>query len=277
MNDCTESFKALSKNIRKITRLFEEYSKLKMNPTENVYKLEKNLLKMRKVAEDLPDYSLRESLVSWLNEIKGELEKTREDFKFQFGKHLKELLQKDGKKVRGQYPLLRIGLFTLRLNFEFGEATLYFGPEVEKLRSKIPIQPTMVYEMVKKYDDALHATKSTPEDILKTLHEAYCRKLTLENKTFGEKILITEVLSEFILLKQSKRFYIDPQKSHFREYSRAQLSYLLYRLKKSTVQEKDMKLYVATFDATVDKMHSIWIPENEEGEGTYYSHISFEQ
>jgi hypothetical protein len=84
-------------------------------------------------------------------------------------------------------------------------------------------------------------------------------------------------LSEFVLLKQSKRFYVDPQKSHFREYSRAKLSYLLYLLKKSAVQEKDLKLYVATFDATVDKMHSIWIPENEEGEGTYYSHISFEQ
>ncbi len=276
MKECAGNFKALSKNIRKITKLFDEYSKLEMNPTENVYLLEKNLLKIRKVADGLPDYNLKESLVSWLNKTKGELEKTKEDFEFQFGQQLKELLQKDGKRLRGQYPRLRTGLFMLHLNFEFGEATLYFGPEVEKLRSKIPIQPMMVYEIIKKYDDDLHKTKSTPEDVLKTLNEAYRRKLRLENKDFGERMLLTEVMSEFVILKQSKKFHCDPRKSNFREYSRAKLSYLLYLLKKSNVPEKDLKLYVATFDATVDKMHSIWIPENEDGEGTYYSHISFE-
>ena len=52
---------------------------------------------------------------------------------------------------------------------------------------------------------------------------------------------------------------------------------MLYLLKKSNLLEKGIRLHVATFDATVDKIHSIWILENEDGEGTHYSQISFEK
>ena len=51
---------------------------------------------------------------------------------------------------------------------------------------------------------------------------------------------------------------------------------MLYLLRKSNLLERGIKLYVATFDATIDKMNSIWILENENGEGTHYSHISFD-
>ncbi len=275
IKECAENFKALSKNTRKITKLLAEYEKLKENPSENAYILEKNLNEIKKAAGLLPDFSLKESLMSWIEHAKGELEKAKEDFRFRFGQQLKELLQKDGKQLRGQYPLLKIGFYTLNLNFEFGEATLYFGPEIEKIRSKIPLQPIKIYEMIKRYDNDLRTVKSTPEDIFRSLYDAYSRRIKLDNKSFGEKLLITEVLSEFVMLKQSKKFFTDPQKSNFREYSRVKLSYLLYFLKKSDVLEKGIRLYVATFDATVDKIHSIWIPESEDGEGTYYSHISF--
>jgi len=277
LKECAQDFEELSKNARKITKLLEEYKKLVISPTENAFLLQKKLGEIIKVAGTLPEFSLKGSLMSWIDHAREELEKAKEDFRFQFGQQLTEILQKEGKKLRGQYPLLKIDFYTLQLNFEFGETTLYFGPEIEKIRSKIPLQPEIIFETIKKYDDDLRTVRSTPEDILKTLHEAYSRRLTLNSKSFGDKLLITDVLNEFVMLKQSKRFFADPQKANFREYSRVKLSYLLYLLKKSDLSDKGLRLYVATFDATTDKMHSIWIPENENGEGTYYSYISFEK
>lgn len=277
MQEFIENIKALSKNAQKIIKLVGKYEKLTENPIDNVYVLEKTLAEISKVAESLPDFDLKESLRTWVQTKKDELERTREDFRFRFGQQLKQLLESDGKQMSGQYPLLRIGLYTLSLNFEFGEATLYFGPEIEKLRSKIPLEPRTVAEIIKKTDDALKAIKSTPEDIFKDLSEAYEHSLRLTNKSFGEKLLITEVLHQFVVLKQTKQFFIDPQRKNFREFSRVMLSYMLYLLKKAHFSERGMKLYIATFDATVDKRNAIWIPENETGEGTYYSHISFEK
>jgi hypothetical protein len=100
--------------------------------------------------------------------------------------------------------------------------------------------------------------------------------LKLTNKQYGEKLLVTDVLHEFAMLQQSKKFLIDPKKSNFHEFSRVKLSYILYYLKKSDAL-KDMHLHVATFDATTDKRHSMWVPDNEEGEGTHYAYISFEK
>jgi len=272
-----EQFRTLSKYSHEIAKLLEKYEKYMVNKTENAYILERNLSEIEKTAGNMSEINPRESLVSWITQTKQELEKAKEDFRFQFGQQFKEILQNEGKKLRGQYPLLKIDFYTLRLKFEFGEATLYFGPEIEKIRSKIPLQPKVIFETMKKYDSDLRTVKLTPEDILKTLYEAYSRRLKLNNKSFGDKLLITDVLNEFVMLKQSKRFFADPQKANFREYSRVKLSYLLYILKKSDLSDKGLKLYVATFDATTDKMHSIWIPENEHGEGTYYSYISFEK
>lgn len=277
LSEFAQDFEGLSKNTRIISKLLEEYKKLTIDPTENAFLLQKKLGEIIKVAGTLPEFSLKRSLMSWIEHARDELEMAKEDFRFQFGQQLREILQKEGKKLRGQYPLLKIDFYTLQLNFEFGEATLYFGPEIEKIRSKIPLQPEIIFETLKKCDSDLRTVKSAPEDMLKTLHEAYCRRLKLDSKAFGDKLLIIDVLNEFVMLKQSKRFFTDPKKANFREYSRVKLSYLLYLLKKSDVSDKGLRLHVATFDATTDKMHSIWIPENEHGEGTYYSYISFEK
>jgi hypothetical protein len=277
MNEFIESFKALSKNAKKIIKVVEKYEKLTENPVDNVYILDKILAEISSVAENLPDFELKESLRTWVQAKKNELKKAKEDFRFRFGRELKELLEGDGRQMSGQYPLLRIGLFTLILNFEFCEATLYFGPEIEKLRSKIPLEPRTIAEIIKKTDATLKAIKSTPEEIFKDLYDAYDRGLRLARKSFGEKLLITEVLHQFVILNQTRQFFIDPQRKNFREFSRVMLSYMLYLLKKAHFSERGMKLYIATFDATVDKRNAIWIPENEAGEGTYYSHISFEK
>jgi hypothetical protein len=219
---------------------------------------------------------LTQSISAWLKGEKEAITKAKGEFRFAFGKELKTLLEKDGRQLHGQYPLLRIGLFTLKLDFEFGNATLFFGPEIEKLKSSIQLQPDSICRELKKFDDMLQKEQFNAEEMLKDICQAYKRRLLLTNKSYGEKLLITDVLEEFVILKQSNKFSIDPRRENYREYPRIILSYLLYRLRKSHVNQQSMRLHVATFDATVNRLRSIWVPENEKGDGTYYSYISFE-
>ncbi len=276
MERISEELKELVKVSNRLQKLLKAYALLSQNAPENAYLLEKKLAEIKKVVQTLPDSNPKETVRAWLETAESDVAKAKEDFKFQFGQQLQELFKKDDRTMRGHFPLLRIGLYTLRVNFDLGEAILYFGPEVEKVSLKIPFTPHGIFSALRKYDGEVRAFKESPHELYEKLRKAYKRRLALANKAFGEKLLITEVLHEFVILQQSKKFMVDPDKSSFRAYPRVKLSYMLYYVKKSGA-DQSMRLHVATFDATTDKQHSVWIPDNEDGEGTHYSYISFEK
>lgn len=252
------------------------YERLREHPDENAYLLAEKIDEIKTVAAMLFDPQFQSAFDVWLKAEKDAIAKAKEDFRFHFGLQLKQLFDKENMKIRGQYPLLRVGLFTLKLNFEFGEAILFFGPEVEKLKSKIPLQLDKIYSIIRQYDQDMRNKDFDAQRVLDTLHRAYERCLGIAGKPAGEKLRITLVLKEYVFLMQPKQFNVDPTRGHYREYSRPKLSYMLYQLKLSDIDARGMRLHVATFDSTVDKLRSFWIPDNEEGEGTHYEYISFE-
>ena len=252
------------------------YDKIKDHPVENAYLVEKRIFEIEKVLADIPDHQVPRNIDDWLQSEKSKISKFKDDFRFQLGQQLKSMFEKDGIAIRGQYPVLRIGLFTLKLNFEFGEAILFYGPEVEKLKSKISLQPQAIYDAVRQYDQDMRKGIDNEQRLLDDLYAAYLRCLKFTEKPTGEKVRITEVLKEYVFLIQPKQFNADPSRGNYREYSRLKLSFMLYRLKGADIDAKGMRFHVATFDATVDKLRSFWIPDNEEGEGTHYEYISFE-
>lgn len=275
INDIISSIKTWSKQLRKIQKLVEAYEKIRGDVVNNAYVLEKKIAEIEKTIAALPDQDVTGVLNGWLHSEKAVLGKFKEDFRFHFGQQLRELFARDGMQISGQYPVLRVGLFTLKLNFEFGDAALFFGPEVEKLKSRIPLQPQVIYDTVRHFEKDIRDEQFDASKVMDDLIAAYQRCLVLSEKTYGEKVLITELLKEYVFLKQPKQFTIEASKSRFHEYSRIKLSYMLYQLKQSNITEKSMRLHVATFDATVDKVRSFWVPNNEEGEGTHYEYISF--
>lgn len=275
IHDIISNIKTWSKQLRKLQKLLEAYEKIRDNAVNNAYVLEKKIVEIEKTVEAVPDQDITGALNGWLHDEKAALGKFKEDFRFRFGQQLRELFARDGMKMSGQYPVLRFGLFTLKLNFEFGDAALFFGPEVEKLKSRIPLQPQVIYDTVRRFEKNIRDERFDASKMMDDLIAAYRRCLVLSEKAYGEKVLITELLKEYVFLKQPKQFMIEASKSHFREFSRVKLSYILYRLKQSNITEKGMRLHVATFDATVDKVRSFWVPDNEEGEGTHYEYISF--
>jgi hypothetical protein len=271
-----DSIKALTTQANSLIKLLRVYEKARSQAVDNAVILEKKIRGIEEIASNLSNRELKSVLESWLHAEKESITKLKEEFRFQFGKQLNALFAQDGVKIRGQYPLLRIGLFTLKLNFEFGEGTLFFGPEIEKIKSKIPLQPKVIYDAVKQCARDMEAEPFDPEMLCADLYAAYQRCLTFSNKSCGDKVLITDVLREFVFLKQPKQFMIDASKANFREYSRVKLGHMLYRLNRSNIEACGMRLHVATFDATVNKLRSFWVPENEEGEGTHYEYMSFE-
>lgn len=271
-----QPIEVLSRKSAKLLKALREYMKLSENATENAYVLEKKIASISTLAEDLLPPDVQTSLRAWLTVQKKEIEKEKEEIKFQFGNRLRELCKTGGIEVRGQYPLLRLGLYSLKLNFELGDATLYFGPEIEKIRAKIPLRAETIYETVLKHRRGIETDSAELGDIARDMRTAYERCARRDGKPYGEKLLITDVLKEYVFMKQSKKFAADASRQNFREYPRAKMSFVLCQLRNNRNASRGMHLHVATFDATVDKTKTLWVPEDEEGTGTHYEYITFE-
>lgn len=273
-----ELLDGLVKQTGRIVKSLQAYEKLLARPADNAYLLQKKIGEIEHAASALSTGApgAADALQEWLTGQRAVIERAKDDLRFGFGQRLKELFEPDGIAVRGQYPLLRIGMYTLKLNFEFGEAALFFGPEVEKIEPRIPLHPETIRGLVRRHDHGIRTAAADLTGAYRDLAAAYERCTKIAGKAYGEKILISDVLKEYVFLKQPKQFGIDARRGNFREIPRVKLSYLLYQLRNLKTPERDLCLHVATFDATTDKLRSFWVPDNEAGDGTHCAYISFE-
>ncbi len=180
--------------------------------------------------------------------------------------------------VRGQLPLLRVGLFTVRADFEAGRATIFWGPEVEKLKSGLSLAPAGLAATLRKWNERLKQKSVEPAKLGQRLHAAYRRYCGLGGLPDGTRVFLLDLLSELVLLMQPESFRLNPAQEKFVEYPRVRFSYDLFRLKQAgafIVGDAQLKLHVANFDATTEKAKALWVPNSEDGEGTHYSYISF--
>jgi hypothetical protein len=269
-----------SKTVDRIRKLTDKYARQKDTLNEgkgNVYQLVGLLNALEKECGELADPWLRDQIKIWLSSERRICDQIKDDFRLQLGRQLSGQLALSGRKVSGQYPVLRIGMYSIRFDFEFGEAVLFFGPEIERLQAKIPLSADAICNSLIRFDEELRSPPLDNDRFLQDLMQAYSRSLKIEGRPRGEKLPVLRVLAEYVFIKQSKKFFADPQRGHFKGFSRVGLSYDLYRFKKSGMADSGFHLHIATFDATTDKGNALWIPDNEDGEGTYYSYISMDK
>lgn len=282
MENWASRLKEINKQAKIMAKKIETYQKIK-EPTQGkptLHLLEKNLLAIKQLTNNFPDSEIKSGLLRWVEGENEFLKKTKEEFRYQFGAELKELLAKDGIGLKGQLPVLRASFYTLKLDFELGLGALYWGPEIQTIKAKIPLSVNNIYQTIHNFNERIKKQSIAPQDLLKNLHRAYERYTTFNNIRYGGKVLLIDLLSELVLLSQPSSFRTDPSRDKFREYSRVQFSYDLYNLKKNErveIGKSKLRLSVATFDATTDKAKSIWVPDNETGDGTFYSFIAFEE
>lgn len=195
-----------------------------------------------------------------------------------FGTELEKELQKRGLSLSGHYPELKSGLFTIELDFEKWRSTLWYGPKQEHLTQCA----LSLAEIAKAIDNARGRLGSqlSNVDFLERLQNAYQRVLIITGSKDGDRAPIIKVLSELAYLLQEPRFHRDPRREHYKSYSRADFSYDLFRVRHSeagNLFKQELRLVVATRAHTTRRPDFLWVPDDETGNGTVYSHLQFEE
>ncbi|MEO0092620.1 MAG: hypothetical protein ABIK61_07950, partial [candidate division WOR-3 bacterium] len=272
----------LSRQLDKIKKLLASLLKIdKDMMSTKPYDMEKSYLQLKKLytsplfSEAFAETELYKKLHDFCQEQLKLIEKYKEEFHFVLGAKLKELMA-DFSVVSGQLPILKVKYYTIRFDFANGLASIWWGPQKEIIK-RLSIEPDLIAQTIKTFDQNLNTKWQTSEDFFRLLKSAYNRYILLNGLEYGTKVNLLDLLPEFIMLLQSQSFKIDPIKNHFTEYSRIQYSYDLYKMKTNPNLVSNIQLSVATFAVTEHREKSIWVPDNEQGEGTYYQQIAFNQ
>ncbi|BBO18323.1 conserved hypothetical protein [Candidatus Brocadia pituitae] len=252
-------------------KLLTEISRLDQQREQNLPKLKKRLIKLDEAIKQFYQYkNLNEGVLSWINSYKQELTNSEEQIKNRFGIELEQEFKKIGLLVAGQYPELKAGLFTIELFFDKGLVTLWYGPKQERL-AQCRLLSHEIASNVEKFRQQVGSHLDN-EAFLKKLRDAYFRA---DDTKHGEPLPITDVLAEVAFLLQSQQFWSDPRQDNYKGYSRADFSYDLFLARQSL--NKNLHLTVATRANTRRRQDFLWIPDDESGKGTAYSHLQFKE
>lgn len=266
-----DEFKIYKKNNVLTLKLLTEISRLEQQREQNLPKLKKRLIKLDEAIKQFYQYkNLNEGVLSWINSYKQELTNSEEQIKNRFGIELEQEFKKIGLSVSGQYPELKAGLFTIELFFDKGLVTLWYGPKQERL-AQCRLLSHEIASNVEKFRQQVGSHLDN-EAFLKKLRDAYFRA---DDTKHGEPLPITDVLAEVAFLLQSQQFWSDPRQDNYKGYSRADFSYDLFLARQSL--NKNLHLTVATRANTRRRQDFLWIPDDESGKGTAYSHLQFKE
>ena len=174
------------------------------------------------------------------------------DIKHQFGAEIEKELAKIGLDLKGHYPLLKTGLYTLDVDFDQVKVGIWYGPEQEKLAS-CKLYAEDVARKLSELNEEITALRFEDEGFLRILHEAAGGQ---------DHVSIPDLVSYLA----ERNLYGTTKKKKIRTF----LSYDLYRLSKRTVDDIEISLVTATRAYTQRKSDFLWVPPS-----MYISHIKF--
>jgi len=264
-------------NLQNILKAFRNLDRYALEPEFNLHKIKSNL---KKISEKLAASNLLESvkrdIQTKYDEFTEKIPEWEISAKKQFGSELEKTLSENELSLSGDYSNLRVLLFTLEVNLDIHKIIIWYGNRQEKVATA-NLNPE---EVTKKIISAYQKMKNKPlfeEEFITRLFDAYKMVCNKKNIKQGNKVRITDVLTEYVYLIQGRKFLQNPTKSNFKGYDRIQFSYDLYRLQKNEIKGKKMHLITATRAYTKSRMDFIWIPTDEKGIGDFKSHILFKE
>jgi hypothetical protein len=199
-----------------------------------------------------------------------------EGFRQAFGASLAATLAGQGLELSGQFPSFRVAAYSIEIDLERNRAAVNFGPDEA---AAVLAGPESIAKAVLALEHEQAQRDFDPAAFLGDAWEAYRRLCRLAEQSPGVRMPILDVLVELNLLRQSGRFRIDPSARTFRAYERHAFAWDLLRLKRSAslrVDGRHLVLHTAVYDDTRARDNYLWIPDDERGNGTRTSHISFQ-
>ena len=91
---------------------------------------------------------------------------------------------------------------------------------------------------------------------------------------------VLDVLAELNWVSQPRGFALDPTTKAFKAVTRQSFAWDLYRLKRArslTVEGRRLVLHAAVYDETRKRETYLWVPDDDKGNGTRYSALSFRE
>ena len=262
-------FTEYQKTVQSAVRSIRSFQKMEPRVQENFLKMDRIVEKLRKIVAEINEESaaFEQQLKKWVDEKQKSMQAIRKQAVSKFGAELDDEMKKRGKTLSGQYPELRAGLFTIELNVELWKAIIWYGPKKEK-QERCPMAINRVVRSLEALEQGL-GSKLSIEDFLEKL-SASCKRVLNGEKQARAPII--GVLAEMAYCIQDDRFLNDPKRENFRSYSRADFSYDLFRIGKTSLASR-FRLVVASRMHTSRRSEHLWIPNNDKGKGASYSHL----
>lgn len=254
-----------------ILRIMNEIKKLDEARAANLPALKARVVKIIAICEGLDGSTIIKEFISEINAYQQQLIQSEQSLVDEFGVKLEGLLQSRQIALTGQYPNLRAGLFTIKMDVKNWQVILWYGPEQERLE-KCALDAETVANRIVKQSDTLGA-QLDPKQYIEILSNVY-KKVRLEPSS-DETVPIIQLLPEMALALQDKAFLKDPNKENYMPYSRADFSFDLFKFKRCNQTDLPIlvQLTVAARAHTTDKSKYLWIPDDLKGNGSTYSHI----
>lgn len=279
MNTEKEALEMLSKegeNIKKIQETMRKINKLVHNsPSINdVYKIKQCVDKIEKT---LKQSKFKETVEQEIQQIKEKIPAWEKDAKRSFGQKLERTLQGMGFELKGQYSELKTLFYTLKVSFDNNTIVIWYGPMQEELYSIKKLDADIIAQRIKDLHIKITQRGFDDKTFLSDLYNAYKVAVHRKEEKIGDSIPIIDVLLQYAITIQNEKFRKDPIKKNYTEYGRVFFSYDLYRLKERKIDKHELNLITATRAYTRKKSDFLWIPSNENGDGTCFSHIKFRE
>lgn len=220
--------------------------------------------------------SVIQDLEAWRKTNAVEVRQAIERYKASLAAEIAQNLSQFGYSLLGRVPELRVGLLTIELQLEDGDARIWYGPKTELL-DKVPLNAPILCDKIMTHMAMLVAEPLDEPTFLRNLLKAWrfaCLRNDHEDADQAQ-IPIGTVLAELTVVRQPRTFWANPTRTTFVNYGRVQFSYDIYRLGARSVDGMEFRLSVATREQTKNPNTSLWIPRTVHGEGTHFSAISF--
>lgn len=265
--DLLLNVKGVQKQLTLLLKNLKSIDKYSSNPLKNLDKILKIFEATRDFDVSKESTLLSEEFKKWREEYKGQIESLIEEEKTLFGVRLEEELNKNNVSFTPKSHCLYAGLFIIKWDVLKGTCLLGYGPNADVL-SKLKLDPAIIVKEVVDKSNEL-GCKLSPFEYVTLLKKAYTRL----SSNPEESVPLAHLHVDMAVLLQGKNFYKNPSKETFKNYSKMDFSYDLYRTRQVGV-ESGVSLKTATLAQTKKQSDFLWIPtRNSVENGEYFAEI----
>lgn len=260
MDDLIKDLTALSVSSKELADSLRIIRRKEQNQVKKLTLLKENLTLIERKSRSVHfDPSIESRLHDIIDSIKKEVTDLEIKAKSEFGKQLQIELQSNYFNLDGNYPKLKTKFYTISIDIHSNKASLYYGPEVEKLESCSAVPEETVKTLFKHHNRIVE--RNFDEALfIENLKKAYDFCIIENKQRPGDEIPISQILPRFIILIQPKKFLTNPKKINYCEYDRSMFSYDLFRLKQRQIDRFQLILVTARRNETRKSQEILWIP-----------------